>query len=156
MGVKDFWKVPRSCPSLIRHSVPLRDEARAAVEERGRNAVMVVDLCNTVPQVWGELDYFCGGQFGEFRRRMAAFVDRMRREGVTLVFVQDGATPVDKLETWVRRQEHKMKFSQRIFDSFAFRDDFGSDRIPEPLVLPKLNAMKLLRTLGYRTNDHQQ
>ncbi len=112
MGVSGFFKFVENDPSLRPRRVDMAREARTA-KASGREPVLVVDLPNMVRVVWGEeLDWFCGGQHREFRRRMAAFVAKLRAAGIEPVFVTDGATPEAKLENWVGRQQEKWNYVQ--------------------------------------------
>ena len=54
-------------------------EARRAWA-KGKRPVLVIDLLNVVREVWGDLDWFCGGQFEFFRRRMEVFARRFTKE----------------------------------------------------------------------------
>ncbi len=80
MGVTGFFALVENDSNLRHREVDVAKEARRAVEERGRNPVLVVDLCNTVRQVWADLDWFCGGQHRLFRKNIDTFIRRFKQQ----------------------------------------------------------------------------
>ncbi|XP_049797945.1 constitutive coactivator of peroxisome proliferator-activated receptor gamma-like [Schistocerca nitens] len=111
----------------------IADECR---KKTGQTPVVVVDGRQCVWLLYRGCDFYCGGQYKEFREACTNLVRRFRNCGVHLVFYFYGLPSVDKKEKWVRLNRES---AEQMSKSLRTAHEQGSTRVrpkrhPEGLV----------------------
>lgn len=89
-------------------TVNIRDLAKEKLNQ-GLSPTIIVDLFNIGYSLYGNLDWVNGGQFKEYRERVAEFIQAFKSAGIKLIFVCDGTVQLDKKEEWIKRRYRDMK-----------------------------------------------
>lgn len=87
---------------LLYKSVALCKIAEQHRRKTGEEPVIAVDGHKCVWYLYGKRDFWCGGQYREFREACRNFVREFRDCGVRLVFFFHGLRPAEKDEEWVQ------------------------------------------------------
>jgi len=138
MGIRGLqFFVENCCPGAY-YDVDIRELVRVAVH-RGIEPVIIVDLFNIVRFIYGELDWYSGGQHKEYIDRVGEFLKAFADAGIRLVFIADGSAMTDKRAEWVRRRYQTMnKTVYPFYDALKRKQfpDFIKD-ITLPMLMTK-------------------